>query len=94
MLGRLYTRYLSLSLRKVASSFSENKNSSRKAVTTLGELEGLEEQLCLMTEADHLLVTKDGLVGSRKSRILLSLSNVHPGTLLFILWGKRSGANG
>ena len=36
---------------------------SVKAVTTLGELEGLEDQLYLMTEADQLLVTKDGLVG-------------------------------
>ena len=34
-----------------------------KAVTSLGELEGLEDQLYLMTEADQLLVTKDGLVG-------------------------------
>jgi len=33
-----------------------------QAVTTLGELEGLEDQLYLMTEADQLLVTKDGLV--------------------------------
>ena len=32
-------------------------------MTTLGELEGLEDQLYLMTEADQLLVTKDGLVG-------------------------------
>ena len=34
-----------------------------KAVTTLGELEGVEDQLYLMTEADQLQVTKDGLVG-------------------------------
>ena len=32
-------------------------------MTTLGELEGVEDQLYLMTEADQLQVTKDGLVG-------------------------------
>ena len=38
-------------------------------MTSLGELEGLEDQLYLMTEADQLLVTKDGLVGLCKSQV-------------------------
>jgi len=59
-----------LSLAQILRSFSAPITEEHawavihQAVTTLGELEGLEEQLCLMTEADHLLVTKDGLVHS------------------------------
>ena len=50
-------------------------------MTTLGELEGLEDQLFLMTEADQLLVTKDGLVsGLWKGLLFAFLTQVHPST--------------
>ena len=51
-------------------------------MTTLGELEGLEDQLYLMTEADQLLVTKDGLVGGPawKRKYLHWLTQVHQST--------------